>query len=214
MDELNTLEPWRRWAVANLVAMMLVFQVVGLAGAHSGSGAAHNFGSNWENDCDNTPASQCHGQNNSHFVLRYMLESDQQGAIEYTATSVYTFGLTEVSVYIVTGGFKDVFVYDNTMGLTGDWAWTECWDTATYGGSASAHTKYCYPADLVFNLTYKSQYPDLAATRAIACHEMGHTLGLRHYNTSTCMKSPPVIVGSYRYEQIVNHERDHLKAAY
>ena len=66
---------------------------------------------------------------------------------------------------------------------------------------------------LVFNLTYKAtKYDTLAKTQAIACHEVGHSLGLRHPEggTSTsCMVSGQ---SSQRY--LVQTQKDQLKTFY
>jgi len=71
----------------------------------------------------------------------------------------------------------------------------------------------------VFNLSYKAaKYSTLTRTKAIACHEMGHTLGLRHNTTAACMKSPPTSPASgadytYIYEDF-SHDDPLLYAAY
>lgn len=100
----------------------------------------------------------------------------------------------------------------------GKYAWTWCFDhdSTTYGGSAANHTRYCYPQEIIFNLRYKANYDTQARTNAIACHEMGHTLGLRHFNASTgCMKDPPTDNNpNYNYTQITGHEDTHLKDGY
>lgn len=74
-------------------------------------------------------------------------------------------------------------------------AWTRCQGPPgaagmTYGGSDAAHTRWCSPQLVYYNLTYAaSHFPTDNNKRYIACHELGHTIGLRHTNESsgTCM---------------------------
>jgi hypothetical protein len=148
-------------------------------------------------------------------VLPTPLDVHQYNAVTAHTPTVYNFAANEVSLYVVTSGFYDVRVWDYAASENGYWAWTWCAIPATYGGSAASHTRYCYPQELIFNLTYKSSYYiTQAKTNAIACHEMGHTLGLRHFNTSSgCMKSPPT-GSSYNYTDITSHEDTHLKDGY
>lgn len=112
----------------------------------------------------------------------------------------------------------DVGVTDASYGSTGDWAWTACADNAVYGGSEASFSRWCRSQDLVFNLSYKAtKYFTLDKTRAIACHELGHTVGLRHDTTATCMKSPPTSPATgadYLYKTLLVHELTLLKANY
>jgi predicted Zn-dependent protease len=50
-----------------------------------------------------------------------------------------------------------------------------CGDEATYGGSDP--DRWCRPQDIQLNTHYS---PSASAKKSIACHELGHTLGLRH----------------------------------
>jgi hypothetical protein len=52
--------------------------------------------------------------------------------------------------------------------------------------------------------------------RRIACHELGHTVGLRHWNqyhsgAGSCMFTPPVNATT---EGLSQHDRDHINAYY
>lgn len=94
-----------------------------------------HFGSNRQHICDTTVDSQCKADDATHRVYRSGLESDQQSAIAWAITNVYTFAATDVTMLTVSAfdSLTDVGVTDGTYGSTGDWAWTACADDATYG---------------------------------------------------------------------------------
>jgi hypothetical protein len=196
-----------------LIATLTAFPVR----AHGG-----HFGSNWQHICDTTLAAQCKANDGAHRVHRASLESHQSSAIDHTKNNVYVDISTAVTISYVAFDtlVMDVVVSDGSYGMTGDWGWARCFNNPnlTYGGLESNHTRWCKPQELVFNLSYKqSKYPTLEKTKAIACHEMGHTLGLRHYTTD-CMKDPPTSPASgadytYTYENFV-HDDPLLYVAY
>ena len=200
---------------ALIISQLLLFNLVSPALGHS----PPNFGSNWPDACDTLMSSQCMAQTNSHFILPVALEPHQHSAIVNHTPTVFRFSENQVTIYIVSSGFRDVFVQDYLGPLNGKYAWTWCWadESTQYGGSAANHTRYCYPQEIRFNLSYKANYSTQARTNAIACHEMGHTLGLRHNNASSgCMKDPPTDTApvDYNYTDITSHENQHLEAGY
>lgn len=58
-----------------------------------------------------------------------------------------------------------------------------------------------------YNLSYSQ---GVGQPYYLACHELGHTVGLRHYNHVTCMVNAD-LTGEY---VITPHERDHINARY
>lgn len=96
---------------------------------------------------------------------------------------------------------QDVCVYDYYYGDNGYQGWNAC-----AGGVSAPHPDMvCYVQYVKINLSYA---PD---PEAIACHELGHTLGLRHTSsTSTCLYNPP---NSSR-RTISSHDIDHINARY
>jgi hypothetical protein len=108
-----------------------------------------------------------------------------------------------------------VNVYDAEYGS--QWlAWTACATGATMQGSAANHTRACNPQLLKYDLSHATAYDTLTERRKIACHEFGHTYGLRHSTAAgdginTCMTFDPTdatVVG------ISAHDKSHLNGYY
>jgi len=96
---------------------------------------------------------------------------------------------------------KDVEVLLTNAGANNALSWTTCASGATYGGSDAAHDRWCRPQRIFYNTYYAAGYfPSPNNKRYIACHELGHTIGLRHPGagepTVTCMK-PATITPKY-----------------
>lgn len=70
--------------------------------------------------------------------------------------------------------------------------YTACHSDALFGGVAP-NDLWCIPQDIVVNLTHPSNWDRTQQGRnVVACHEMGHTFGLRHINASSCMEDAQV----------------------
>lgn len=85
-----------------------------------------------------------------------------------------------------------------------------------YGGTDPR--KWCRPQRIFYNLAFEQNYfPTDNPKRYIACHELGHTIGLRHSNesTGTCMISA-TITPKYvpTFTTTSGHDRNHLLAWY
>lgn len=85
----------------------------------------------------------------------------------------------------VDGADYDVRVVDGTYD-NNQLAWVNCPSGATEGGSNP--NRWCYGQKLTVNLAF-----DLptAGRRYVACHELGHTVGLRHedeVHSNSCMR--------------------------
>lgn len=160
------------------------------------------FGSSFENNCDNTSSSQCVADNATHTVSIYVTGS-YATQVQW-AMANYTSVAPPISMsesYPLPPNYADVQVSSVTSPIHA-LAWGQCAAApgssgVTYGGSDAAHTRWCRPQYIKYNLTYAAGYfPTDNAKRYIACHELGHTVGLRHpgsgETTVTCMKSATI----------------------
>jgi predicted Zn-dependent protease len=147
-----------------------------------------NFGSNTTSGgtsghpCDTTTASQCVANNAYHSVYDFNLGSAWTTAVA-DAIGKYN-AMAPIQVVWDGDSDADVLAIEGSYGLNGLWGWTYCSSTAAEGGVDP--DAWCRPQWMSLNLSYSQTASE---KRAIACHELGHTLGLRHSNESTgsCM---------------------------
>ena len=85
----------------------------------------------------------------------------------------------------------DVIVYATDYGANGAAGWTYCPPGAPQGVNGHGH-RWCRHQELHFNLNpqYAAFFADDASRDAIACHELGHTLGLRHWGNPPSSEGP------------------------
>lgn len=157
---------------------------------------------NWGgSQCDATMASQCVAQDRWHYInYASALSGSFRSYMDY-AGHLYDFGpaccFTDMVVFwdVAYGVENDVRVADTTNTSTTAHAWTRCASTPNATGSHGAGEDWCKPQLIFFNTAY-SHVPD--DWKAIACHETGHTMGLRHKDqtsgTTSCMRTYPVLV--------------------
>ena len=114
----------------------------------------------------------------------------------------------------------DVIVYASDHGQNGAAGWTYCPPDAPQGTNAHGH-RWCRQQELHFNLNarYAVFFADDGSRDHLACHELGHTLGLRHWGNPphsdgpaaiTCMNADTPNGPADLHE----FDRDHLNAYY
>ncbi len=148
---------------------------------------AHNFGSVAP---VGTPLSSVSlGNDWYHTIKLDTMEATQTAAMTYAMDNVYT-PLTDL--HMAYDPNYDVRGFDYTYGLNGAVGWVICPPPpVSQGGSHPNH--WCYGQELRFNLSYGSYYDTQTERRWVACHELGHTVGLRHHDGSCLNISGPVL---------------------
>lgn len=150
------------------------------------------------------------GNDGIHPVIFFSVESDMATATRWSMTNNYNTH-PDISMYEVTGSSAwDVAVSDASYGANGFHGWVDCPPSAQQGGSHPNY--YCMDQELRYNYTYSADFDTLTERRSVACHELGHTLGLRHpaaaTNLGSCMHN-----GTNDYG-LTQHDINHLSAQY
>ncbi|MGH7488913.1 MAG: hypothetical protein ACRD3J_28850 [Thermoanaerobaculia bacterium] len=168
--------------------------IVVLAFNPLGQGATANhdvyFGSSYAHPCDRTPSSQCITNNIDLYYNYLELSKDRGDAMD---RAFLTWGVnSDINVHKTMD--TDVLIIQELRPDVDAFAWGQCAaspTTVTFGGSDAAHTRYCYPQWIYWNIwsAAANKVNTQARTWYVACHESGHTIGLRHRSTTpaTCM---------------------------
>ena len=158
--------------------------------------------------CDATIQSQCVAEDWIHTInysstldSRYVPSADYAGALWDNGITGH---LTDMVLFwdVPYHANNDLRISDTSAyGNNGFYAWTRCISNPTATGDLGTSRdgedmKWCKPQYFFWN----NYYTDLGIhttneLKAISCHEVGHSMGLRHRSqtsgTSSCMRSTP-----------------------
>ncbi len=113
----------------------------------------------------------------------------------------------------------DVIAFSGDFGENGAAAWVHCPSDAPQGPNVVGD-RWCRHQELYFNLNarYAIFFDDDASRRHVACHELGHTLGLRHWGNppesrgpaaETCLNANTPNGPTFLHDADVDHINDY-----
>lgn len=137
--------------------------------------------------------------------LGWTLLSNGQQSNNYTSTVI--------SAYRDDGDpLPDVVAMDNYYPTVPAYGWVDCPPANTGTGGVGVH-RWCRGQYMRFNANYETQLNTQRARRALACHELGHTVGLRHTTAdNSCMTT--IYHPRDMPTGLNNHDRDHINGHY
>lgn len=171
---------WRNGTVGVAMAVVAVFTV-----APSG---ANNFGSIASQASGDTPGSSINLASNSHHTVRfYLIEPAQRSAtlhgVNRLDQSLLSFGVLADATCGGSCTQEDVLVVDGNYDDNGYLAWNSCPGDAVVSGGHPERT--CYGQIVRYNLFYAYAYDTLQERNRLGCHELAHSVGLRHNEFDT-----------------------------
>ncbi|MFG1913464.1 matrixin family metalloprotease [Micromonospora sp. NPDC048898] len=199
------------------VALVMLLATVGAMVVHPESAFANNFGS----ICDN--ATDCVSlANNSNHAVRYVNLSDEapHGIPNMTVAAdwaVTQYNGTDLNVYRdQSDPLPDLELHDYNYGPTGWVGIAKC--PATNTGTGGSHpNRWCRGQQNIYNGNYYwydyGYFDTDYQRRVVSCHEMGHSVGLRHnvLTTNSCMWT---YVTEATGSVLSQHDKDHINARY
>lgn len=195
----------------------LTLALVALLCLTSGTALADNFGSTARGG---TPQQRVVLGNNNVHEIRFTTVAGDPGALDARREEATRFAISNVYNPVrdltmrTTGGDPDVWVYYDDYGANGVAGWVDCPSSSQTGGPQARG--WCRFSQARYNEHYVSG-DSQARARSRACHELGHTIGLRHPSDendpdtfASCMSTPT----SASKIGITVHDTNHLNNHY
>lgn len=199
------------WLPVTAIASGLLLAAAPVAADNWGAnGYAEGFASPGAAPCDNLQTSECIANDGNHSVYFENVDTAQYNATINRMENVYE-PISGITMWeTISFQNADVYVMDGYFGTSEYAGWTQCTDGAAHGGG-SGRWEWCKPQLIMYNLSRTGYFFNgKTRRRMIACHEMGHTLGLQHTTAdSSCME-----VDANTNTTIRQHEIDHLEYLY
>lgn len=188
----------RRAAASFAVGLLLAGQLIGPAEAHHGGRPIGSFSSCIRPSgvvrCTSVGDNPTH-----HVVFDATLTEGLASSLRDTMEEDYEPTKLTMVVDEVRTSLTDVVAFSEDYGQNGAAGWVACPLDAAQGFNAAGH-RWCRGQELFFNLNprYAVFFDDDASRDHVACHELGHTLGLRHWGNppdsagpaaATCMNA-------------------------
>ncbi|HLT62698.1 MAG TPA: hypothetical protein VK020_15960 [Microlunatus sp.] len=201
-----------RRGAATAALTLLLLATLGIAPAH-----ATNFGST---PCTGTPRTCVNLADNSlhTWYPQGTLGNDIPGMATAVQTAMNDYEKnTDIVTQKVQNATTDVTVTDYSYPPYPQFlGWVDCYPSSKTSGSDP--NRRCDRQVLRFNAASPSKYWNTAAKRrSLSCHEIGHTLGLRHPSESqggatSCLKTP---FNPDKFSQVTSaHDNAHINAHY
>lgn len=137
-------------------------------------------------------------------VARFEAGLDATLTVDYVPTDLFVVENWNVPSCTGSSGY-DLCVFDNNYGDNGVYGWNVC-----AGFVNGTHpTQVCTMDWVRFNLFFPTNNNQ---KRTLACHEVGHSVGLRHpddgTNTTSCMNY------DWSNLSLTGHDKSHINATY
>lgn len=202
----------RTWqAIRGLVSTVVLLLASALVVAPAN---ASNFGST---ACAGSPRNCVSRANNIYHAVAWEGDRDITPGMDiatfWAVDNVYN--PTDLVAYRdESDPYPDVRVWDYPYGDNGVLAWVECPPDNTGTGGTDPN-RWCRGQKLRYNSHYwwnSTEYDTEDGRRRIACHELGHTVGLRHLSTTdSCMYQ---YAGSGGISSLGTHSISHINNNY